>query len=198
MIGLTGGIGAGKSTAAQFFREAGIFVADLDAIGRELTEKDPGIQRAIDRLCGGGVLTKEGLDRKKVRDLIFAVPNIRQALEKILHPLILEKFESLLKTAAVEGHKIVLCEAALLVEGGYEKTMAGLIVVTAPWEVRKKRLMERDHVNATLADQILKAQAPEETKLQAATWVIENTWDKNDFKSKTLALMPALFARPPQ
>src|SRR4051794_16872444 len=94
IIGLTGGVGSGKSAVARHWRQAGITVVDLDQVGRELTESDSTLQTEIETLAGTPIRTAEGkLDRRRLREVVFADPEKRAALEAALHPRILHRFQ---------------------------------------------------------------------------------------------------------
>jgi dephospho-CoA kinase len=173
-IGLTGGIGSGKSRVAAIFEKAGITVVNLDQVGRELTDEDPAVIKAIAGICGSQVLAGGKLDRTKVREAIFAHPEARTAIERLLHPRIWKEFERRADAAAKAGKKLVICEAALLVEQEIHKLLDGLVLVTAPEEVRKQRVMERDRIPALLVEKMMRAQLEDEKKHHSATVVIEN------------------------
>ncbi len=169
-IGLTGGIGAGKSEVARLLRGKGLVVVDLDDVGRKISLQ-PEIIRDINTLCG---LSGENLDRAKVRNILFSDEKIRKAVEARLHPVILQEFETEVAGAKEEGHRLIFCEAALLVESGYHKHLDELIVVTAPESQRRQRLISRDHIDVEMAEKIIKAQTSDETRLKVATHVLKN------------------------
>ncbi len=174
-IGLTGGVGSGKSRVAELLRGAGVTVVNLDDVGRELTDKDPAVIAEIGRLCGPSVIDEKGeLDRRKVRDVIFSDAKARAALEAFLHPHIKDAFDGKCAEAQRAGKKLVVCEAALLVESGIHKALDGLIVVIAPEEKRRDRVMARDRITAALAEKMIRAQMAEAEKRKPATVVIEN------------------------
>ena len=173
-VGLTGGAGAGKSSVARHWQQQGIWVIDLDQVGRELIESNPTVQEEIERLCGVTVRSAHGIDRRRVREIIFSDPVKRAALEKFLHPLILARFQEKVAEAAAQGKKMVVCEAALLIEGGHYKTLDELVVVSATEGLRKKRLVERDGIPESVAEAMIRAQVSEAARRKAATVVLEN------------------------
>ncbi|MCM2277214.1 MAG: dephospho-CoA kinase [Oligoflexia bacterium] len=175
--GLTGGIASGKSAAARFFEQEGIPVIDADQISRELSREGGPAHPLIVQRFGTG-------DRAKLREAIFADPKARRDLEAILHPLIqMESLRQMKALAekwapkhALPGHPLpILYEAALLVETGRYRTLKGLIVVEAPRELRIERLIGRDGGSRPLAEKILGAQASDEARRQAATYLLENS-----------------------
>jgi len=183
VIGLTGGVASGKSTVAAIFREHGITVVDLDAVGREISER-PAVIDQIAKLLGPGILNGSSLDRAKLRERIFSRQADRLALEKLLHPLIWKEFKVLTEAAAARGEKIIVCEAALLVESGAHAKMDGLIVVSAPEPVRRDRLFQRDRISEDLALQILLAQSREEDKLGVASIILYNDGSPEKLRSQ--------------
>jgi len=169
-VGLTGGVGAGKSEVATLLRDRGIVIVDLDDVGKKVS-LSPEVIRDINQICG---LDSENLDRAKVRDIIFSTDAIRKKIEERLHPVILEEFQREVRAAEEAGHRLIVCEAALLVESGYHKHLDDLIVVTAPEAQRKNRLMTRDSIDATLAQKIIDAQTTDIEKVKHATIIIKN------------------------
>lgn len=188
-IGLTGGVAAGKSTLAQLFREAGIVVCDLDQIGRELLDQSAEIRARVAIACGLPP-TKDGtLDRRAVREVIFASAEKRHAVEAILHPAIWTEFQRRCVEWEASATRLVVCEAALLLEAGLAQELDGLLVVVADDEERRRRLCERDGMMPSLADKILAAQWPQEKKAQAATEVIRNEGDRRALRQTVLEIV---------
>ena len=189
-IGLTGGMGSGKSCVALLLRQAAIAVLDLDQIGRELTNTDPRILAKIQALFSKAVVTPEGkLDRHKVKEIIFSDTASRQALEAFLHPLIWESFIARTEELAKQGKRLVICEAALLIESGIHKKLDGLILVTAPEEVRRQRVIDRDRVTALLAEKMIRTQLKDTEKHRPATVVIENKGSLADLALRVQELL---------
>jgi dephospho-CoA kinase len=172
--GLTGGIASGKSTVARIFSELGIPVVDADQVARQLAAKGGAAHLPI--------LDRFGTtDRSSLREIVFSDPQARKDLEAILHPLIKAESERQLQKL---GPGVVLYEAALLVETGRYKDFRGLIVVDAPREQRKQRLIERDHCSPELAEKILLAQSSDENRRAAATFVLENSGTEQELRAK--------------
>jgi len=172
--GLTGGIASGKSTAAAFFKDAGIPVIDADDIVRELSA--PG------GLAYPLIVKKFGTaDREKLCAIILKDAEARQDLEAILHPLVqAESFARAEKLA--QPH--VIYEAALLVETGRYRELAGLIVVNTPAETRIKRLMKRNRLSEDTAKKLIAAQTSDEIRNAAATHVMNNVGSLSDLKTE--------------
>jgi len=172
-IGLTGGIASGKSTVAQRFTELGIPVIDADESSRRVVARGQSALKAVVDRFGAGVLTAEGeLDRRALRDLIFADLQSRRDLEAILHPLIRADMEQ--RAAAAVGPYLVMV-IPLLVEGGTRDRIDRILVVDADEAMQLQRLVARDNVSLEQAKAILAAQADRASRLQAADDVLVNS-----------------------
>ena len=185
--GLTGGVASGKSTVAQYLIELGISVLDADPISHRLTAPGGSAHDAIIKRFGTA-------DRGRLREIVFGDPMARKDLEAILHPLILKESQSEMDRLAREsGAKAVVYEASLLVETGRHKSLAGLIVVDCPREIRKQRLISRNALTPEMADQILNSQVADEKRREAATILIDNSGSLDDLQKKVREI--ALAAR---
>ncbi len=173
-VGLTGGIASGKSTVASALQKHGIKVVNLDTVGRNVVDENPRLAVEISEICGPHILKDGALNRRALREHLFNHPSDRSRVEKVLHPVIWKTFEREARETQASGQKIIVCEAALILEAGLEKHLDELIVVTAPPEVRLKRLQDRDGVDANLAAQMLASQVDDKRRLEAATHVIDN------------------------
>ena len=174
-IALTGGIASGKSTVAQLFTTLGARLIDTDLLARELVEPGMPALAEIAARFGAGVLTPDGhLDRARLRDIVFADPAARTALEAILHPRIRALVEQRSRTA---GGPYQLIAIPLLVEGGTQQTFDRVLVVDCDPEDQLRRLMVRDRMDAATAARIMAAQASRAQRLSAADDVIRNDGD---------------------
>ena len=178
IIGLTGGIACGKSTVAKIFEQLGSAVIDADRVARDVVATGSvGLQRVVDRFGREILDAAGGLDRAKLRGIIFKDPRAKKDLEAILHPLIGK--ESAKRMAAVErdGARICLYEAALLVETGSQRMYDGLIVVVAKRDIQIARLIRRDDCTREEAQAALDSQMDLGEKASYADWVIDNSAD---------------------
>ncbi len=169
VVGLTGGIGAGKSTAAARFAERGAAVIDVDAIGREVLAPGGRAEQGVVDAFGPGILNDEGhIDRSKVAAEVFGRPDRLTALEAASHPAINAELESLLQDLADRGGvQVVVLDMAVLAESRLGQLESGrgytrVVVVEAPVEVRLPRLVERglteEQARARMASQATDAQ----------------------------------------
>jgi dephospho-CoA kinase len=172
-IGLTGGIASGKSTVAARFSELGIPVIDADESSRLVVAPGQPGHKAVVARFGESLLTADGeLDRRALRQLIFADPRKRRDLEVILHPLIRADMER--RAAEAVGPYLILA-IPLLVEGGARGQVDRILVVDADEDLQLRRLMTRDAESAEQARAILAAQANRVVRLQAADDVLVNS-----------------------
>lgn len=172
-IGLTGGIGSGKSTVSGFLLECGAAVIDADAISRELTGTDGGAIPALVAAFGSQALDSRGaLDRAHMRELAFSDPNARRRLEAILHPMISRETES--RAAAAQAALLVF-DVPLLVESGrWRQRVDRVLVVDCEEETQIQRVMQRSGWTRAGVEAVLKQQASRTSRRGAADAVIYN------------------------
>jgi dephospho-CoA kinase len=177
LVGLTGGIGSGKSTVAALLRQRGAVVVDADVIARQVVEpKTPALAALVDRF-GEQILDSNGkLDRAKLAELAFATEESRRALEAITHPAINEEFTRQMLTAPPDA--IVICDVPLLAESDQARNRGYpvVIVVESPIEVRLDRLEQRG-ITREDAWRRISAQASDEERRELATILIDNSGD---------------------
>lgn len=175
-LGLTGGIGSGKSTVARLLADRGAAVVDADAIARELTEPDGLAMPSIAAKFGRGFITPNGaLDREKMRALAFTDATARKRLESIIHPLVGMETQRQALTAANEGHACVVFDIPLLVESSiWRQKLDHVLVVDCNPEVQISRVMARNHLTREAIEKIISSQAGRKQRLGAADTVICN------------------------
>lgn len=174
-IGLTGGIGAGKSTAAARFRALGALVLDADAISRAALEPGGACYEAVVHAFGADVLLPGGaIDRKALAKIVFASKEKRALLNGIVHPHVIE---TMFETAEAElGRRggIAVFEVPLLFESGMHKKMDANVLICADEEARVERILRRDGATREAAQSRIRAQMPDEQKRLLADYVLEN------------------------
>ena len=176
VIGLTGGIGSGKSTVADLLVERGAALVDTDRIAHELTAPGGAAIGPIRDAFGGTVIAPDGrMDRAAMRALAFSDPDARRRLESILHPLIRERTTQDIESAARAGAPYVIVAVPLLVESGdWRGRYDRVLVVDCPPEVQVERVMRRNALPREQIDAIIAAQASRTQRLDAADDVIDN------------------------
>jgi dephospho-CoA kinase len=173
IVGLTGGIGSGKSAAATLFEELGAAVVDTDAIAHELTAPGGTAIAPIRAAFGDEVVAPNGaLDRAAMRRKVFTDAQAKGRLEAILHPMI--RAEADRRSAAVRAPYVVLVVPLLVESGGYRSRVQRVTVVDCPEEVQVARVMSRSGLFAEEARAIMAAQVSREARLAVADDVIDN------------------------
>ena len=192
MVGLTGGIGAGKSTVATMLTARGAVVVDADAIAREVVEPGSPALNELAARFGADVVTPDGrLDRTRLAERAFATPDAKRDLEAITHPAIGAEF--LRQVAAAPKGAVVVHDVPLLVESTRGYDYAGVIVVEAPLETRLARLEARG-VAREDAERRIANQASDEERRAVATWVVDNSGDLDSLEAQIDELWPKLVA----
>lgn len=171
-VGLTGGIGSGKSTVASFFRELGAPVYDSDRRAKELMNVDTDLREAITTLLGAKAYKDGSLNRQWIAGRVFSDPELLSSLNALVHPAVREDFNL---WSAAQKAPYVLQEAAILMENRGNKHLDRTILVTAPESVRIARVVERDDVQAADVRERMENQWKDSDKIPLADFVIENT-----------------------
>ena len=193
LYGLTGGIGAGKSTVCRLLQELGITVVAADDVGRQVVAPGSAGLAAIVTAFGPEVLDSHGaLDRRKLGALVFADVEKRQQLEAIMHPLVKQHSQAIFAELTQAGVPIIVYESALLFETDRHLEMQGVIVVTASEAQRIARVQQRDGSTEAAVRARLQAQMDEAEKRQRADYVLENNGDLDDLRRQVQALVATL------
>lgn len=171
-VGLTGGIGSGKSLVCSVLIAMGypIFNADNDA--RLVVEQDANAIIAIKALFGNDIYIDNKLNRAKVGELVFANPELLGKLNEIVHPLVIKRFIDWVEQNKNQG--IVFMEAAILFESGVDKGLDKVISVVAPTDVRVERVMKRDGLSHNLIADRMKRQWPQEELIKRSDYLVDN------------------------
>lgn len=179
-VGLTGGIGSGKSTVAELFARRGVPVIDTDVIARDVVRPGQPALAEITKEFGNGVLDQHGnLDRARLRVLVFDSPDKRERLEAMLHPRIRN---AVLHQLAISNAPYCVIVVPLLVETKFREFIDRVLVVDAEETRQMERTSARDHVPIEAVQKILAAQAKRETRLAVADDVITNNGTLEDLE----------------
>lgn len=176
VVGLTGGIGAGKSTVSRLFARLGAEIIDADAIAREVVALDPAVRDELVATFGEEILASDGsLNRRELGRRAFQDEHSRRRLNDILHPPILTKTQQALEKLRRRGYDgIVVVDAALLVECRTLEMVDQLVVVTAPMDLRRQRIKHSQGLSDQEIDQRMAAQLTDEEKAKLADHLIVN------------------------
>lgn len=176
-IGLTGGIGSGKSTVSQMLQARGAALIDADAIARSVTAAHGSAIPAIAQTFGPEFIIAEGaMDRDRMRAHVFRHPPAKQALEAIIHPLVMQEAQRQAQEAIAKGHQTLVFDVPLLVESGarWRTQVDRVLVVDCLEETQIQRVMARNGLSREVIQSIISTQATRAQKLAAADWVIHN------------------------
>lgn len=187
VVGLTGGIGSGKSAAAEQFARLGAAVVDTDEIARTLTAPGGGAMPHIKSLFGDAFVAPSGaMDREAMRRRVFADPAAKRALEGLLHPMI--RAESERRIAEAQGPYVVHVVPLLIESAGYRSRVDRVLVVDAPEEVQVERVRARSGLGEAEILAIMRSQASRAERLAAADDVIDNRGTLQALRDQVAAL----------
>jgi len=186
VVGLTGGIGSGKSAAADEFEKLGAAVVDTDVIAHQLTGKGGAALAGIERVFGKDFIAGDSLDRKRMRDHVFAEPAAKRALEALLHPMIRE--ESARRIAAARAPYVVHVVPLLVESPDYRRRVDRVLVVDAPEETQVARVRERSGLAEEEVRAIMRTQVSRAERLAAADDVIDNGGSRDALRNQVAAL----------
>ena len=182
IIGLTGGIGSGKSVASDKFKSLGITIVDADVASRTVVEPGKPALKEIEDHFGSGIITAEGkLDRNKLREIIATDPEERKWLESVTHPKI---GEQITKEISESTSVYTLFVAPLLLETNSQEMCSRIIVVDVPKDVQIQRTAKRDKVSSNQVEQMVAAQMEREKRLEKADDVLLNSGTIEDLEKQ--------------
>ncbi|WP_370013153.1 dephospho-CoA kinase [Thalassolituus sp.] len=186
ILGLTGGIGSGKSAASAFFREAGITVVDADMVAREVVEPGEPAWSAIKERFGSDAINEDNtLNRAWLRQKVFSEPEERRWLEGQTHPRIRDRITEQLATAK---SPYAILESPLLFESGQYELVTSTLVVDVPEQLQVERACNRDGNDPEQIKRIIAAQLPRQERLQRADQVVDNSGSLDELHKQLSAL----------
>lgn len=176
IIGITGGIGGGKSMFSRFLMRRGELVYDTDMEARILQNSDELLQNKIKAQFGEDIYNAAGLDRAKLASIVFADPAKLKILNSIVHPAVVDDFKKWVESNS--NRQFLFMECAILFEGKFDVLVDKIVVVTAPQEVRIQRVMKRDCVSEENVMARIRNQISESEKIKLADWVFDTNNDE--------------------
>ncbi len=189
LIGLTGGIASGKSFVSECFEAHGAPVIDADQLAREVVQPgSDGLARLVSHFGESIVNSNNELNRKALRDIIFASPQEREYLDNTLHPLIRELSEARIEAARKLAYPYLIYAVPLLVETTQQKRFDRIVVVDVPEALQIQRLAVRDGSSTWQAQSILNAQATRQERLDVADDVVDNSMTKEETQAQVVLL----------
>jgi dephospho-CoA kinase len=193
-VGLTGGIGSGKTTVADMLEARGAGIVDTDRIAHQLTAPGGAAIPAIRAQFGEAFLTADGaMDRVKVREHVFAEPAAKKRLEAILHPLI--RIETERTAASTEGLYLVFVVPLLVESGAWKERVSRVLVVDCPEQLQIMRVMMRSGLSEAQVRAIMATQVPRKVRLEAADDVVINDGDRSALEAQVERLHAFYAAR---
>ncbi|MBN1770032.1 MAG: dephospho-CoA kinase [Deltaproteobacteria bacterium] len=199
LVGLTGGIGSGKSAVAALLRARGIPVFDADQAAREATAPgSPGLAAVVAEFGPDTLLPDGTLDRAAMARRVFADPTARGRLERLLHPRVDAAAAEWLAARAAEGHALCVYEAALVFETGREAWLDGVVAVLADIETRVRRVVARDGVAAEAVRARVAVQLDDAERRRRARWVVVNDGTLAELERRVEVLAGELSFAPSQ
>ena len=189
-VGITGGIGSGKSTVCRLFANLGKLVITADEVAHRLADEDPEVKTAIKSKFGREVYLSTGsLDRKRMAAIVFADEEKRASLDSIIHPHVFKAIEQQLQAIpSAIPPRYVIIEAALIFESGMDDSLDYVIVVSSDQETCVKRVMARDNVTRNEVLRRIAAQMPMPMKVKQADFVIQNNGTESALRPTVLFL----------
>ncbi len=198
-VGLTGGIAAGKSTAAGILRELGAFILNADSLGHQAYAIGGPARKSLIERFGTRIIRKDGeIDRECLGKIVFANPHRRRQLEEIVWPEIRKLIALNLASAQTAGARVAVIEAAVLLEAGWDDLVDEVWTVEAPTEIAKKRLRKRTGMSEQDANARLSAQMSPDERTARSSLVIENDGGIERLKTNVTAAMQRLNASGPR
>lgn len=194
-IGLTGGIGSGKSTVARMLQQRGAVLIDADAISRQLMEPGQQVLAETVRIFGPGILTPSGeLDRPALAQLVFSDPEARQKLNSLVHPAVRAEAARQRQAALEQGEQglVIVEDIPLLVETGQASDFDGVLVVQTDLPVRLERLVRQRGMDEADALARIRAQASDQQRQAVASWLIDNSGSAEKTEQQVQALWEEL------
>lgn len=190
LIGLTGGIASGKSTVAKILERLGAAIVNADVLSREAVEPGRDAWKEIVDAFGADVLqADQTLDRQKLRAIIFDHPEARKKLESIIHPRVRALAEERIRQHAAAGYEIIVYEVPLLFEGNLQDSLRPVILVACAADTQRRRLQQRDQLDAAAAQKHIDAQMSLAEKRRLADYVIENDGNLEDLERQVRAVL---------
>ena len=190
-LGVTGGLGSGKSTACHFLEEMGATIFDADRIAKEILLTEQDVQEQIVEAFGNAVVIGDAIDTSKLAQVAFANEENQTVLNDIIHPRVIEAFERLAGEKR-DAIGLLVVDAPLIFESGFDNHLDHTLLIYTRFKIRMNRAMRRGTLSRDDILQRIALQMPEEEKRELASYVIENNGDMEQLHSSLAALYQEL------
>ena len=183
-LGITGGIGAGKSTASEFFRKKGAFIFDADSEAKNLLINNSNLNQRIIATFGSQVTTKKQLDLKRLSALVFSSHSLQNKLNNIVWPEVLGVMIDTAEKAENDGVTLFIVDAALLIEAGFNDFFNSILLITADKSMRLNRILLRKNIPENQIEKRMALQMPESEKQKQAQTTIKNNGNMQELHTQ--------------
>ena len=183
-LGITGGIGAGKSTASEFFRKKGAFIFDADSEAKNLLINNSNLSQRIIATFGSQVTTKKQLDLKRLSALVFSSSSLQNKLNNIVWPEVLGVMIDTAEKAENDGVTLFIVDAALLIEAGLNDFFNSILLITADKSMRLNRILLRKNIPENQIEKRMALQMPESEKQKQAQTTIKNNGNMQELHTQ--------------
>ena len=193
VIGLTGGIGSGKSTVSQFLMELGAVIIDADKVGHEAFLPDTPAWRDVTAAFGQDIITPSGeIDRKKLGEIVFNDPESLSRLNRIMHPRMYDMMQARIEEYRKQGVAVVVVEAAILIEANWQSLVDEIWVTVTPEDTVIKRLKEQRGLDEEQTRARIRSQLANDERMKYADVLINNNGDLDEIGAEVKALWDKL------
>ena len=183
-LGITGGIGSGKSTASEFFKKKGAFIFDADSEAKNLFTNNSNLSQRIIATFGSQVTTKKQLDLKRLSVLVFSSKSLQEKLNKIVWPEVSSVMIDAAEKAYNDGVTLFIVDAALLIEAGFNNFFNSILLITADKSIRYNRILLRKNIPENQIEKRMALQMPESEKQKQAQTTIKNNGNMQELHTQ--------------
>jgi len=183
-LGITGGIGSGKSTASEFFKKKGAFIFDADSEAKNLFTNNTNLTQRVIATFGSQVTTNNQLDLKRLSELVFSSKSLQNQLNEIIWPEVSQLMIEAAQKAENVGMKLFIVDAALLLEAGFIEFFNSILLITADKPIRIERILNRKNIPKDQIKKRMALQMPESEKKKLAHHIIENNGTLSELNEK--------------
>ena len=183
-LGITGGIGSGKSTASEFFKKKGAFIFDADSEAKNLFTNNTNLTQRVIATFGSQVTTNNQLDLKRLSELVFSSKLLQNQLNEIIWPEVSQLMIEAAQKAENVGLKLFIVDAALLLEAGFIEFFNSILLITADKSTRIERILNRKNIPEDQIEKRMALQMPESEKKKLAHHIIENNGTLSELNEK--------------
>ena len=183
-LGITGGIGSGKSTASEFFKKKGAFIFNADSEAKNLFTNNTNLTQRVIATFGSQVTTNNQLDLKRLSELVFSSKSLQNQLNEIIWPEVSQLMIEAAQKAENVGMKLFIVDAALLLEAGFIEFFNSILLITADKPIRIERILNRKNIPEDQIEKRMALQMPESEKKKLAHHIIENNGTLSELNEK--------------